>query len=196
MRQEIAELIHQVVARLVVRHSEMHVHAADQQALRHALHVAGEQVVAVLVRVALLGPCRKRMRRGRDDAETVALRRPRRDAAQGGKLRPALRQRAAHGRADLELRAQELRRHAADLFRDRVLAFRQDRFGRIGGQVAALRVDQQVLFLDADGEVLLPEHGLPTPDATPGSARGRGAAFPPSGRPRPRRPPDPAGPRS
>src|SRR3546814_18465440 len=65
---------------------------------------------------------------------------------------PRLGDSVADAGPDLDLCAQELRRDGADLRLDRRRAILEDLRRRIVGKVARHRVDEQVFFLDADGE--------------------------------------------
>ena len=66
----------------------------------------------------------------------------------GDELAPCFADRAADGRADLDLAAQELRR---DPLAEQLPACIHEGFGRSGAEIPALQVDEQVLLLDADG---------------------------------------------
>jgi hypothetical protein len=72
-------------------------------------------------------------------------------AAIAGELATGLGDGLADGRADLDLAAQELRR---DAVAEEVAASRHEGFRRIGAEVTAGEVDQQIFFLNADGGVL------------------------------------------
>ncbi len=64
----------------------------------------------------------------------------------------------ADRRVDLELGAQKFRRHVADIRRNPALALIQQTGWRLGHEVAAYRIDDQVFLFDSDGEILLPRH--------------------------------------
>ena len=73
MRQEIGHLIQQVIAQFGIFNAHMHMHAADKQPFRQMLHIFGENIVAILVRMPLDAPFRKRMGRGRDRPQSMAF---------------------------------------------------------------------------------------------------------------------------
>ena len=58
----------------------MDVHAADEHAVGHGLHVVGEALIALLVDIVLLAPVAEGMGGGRDRGEAVIAAGPR-DAA-------------------------------------------------------------------------------------------------------------------
>ena len=71
MRQHIARLLHQVDTQIVVFDTDMYVHAADHEALRHTLEIACKNLIALFLCMLLLTPGGKRMRRCRDDRQAV-----------------------------------------------------------------------------------------------------------------------------
>ncbi len=158
MRQEIGELAHEVDAQLRILDSDMDMHAADDEPARRRLMIAGQRDIALAVGRLLPVPFGEGMRRGSDGGETMAAGDLRHHPAQPHKLRTGFGKAAAHRRADLDLSAQELRRHAAG---KPPLAFAQHLRRRIAGEVAAGAIDQQILLLDAEGEGGLAHASLP-----------------------------------
>ena len=73
VRQEISRGIHQVDLRLAVLDADVDVHAEDQQRLGEHLHFVDQRVVVFVRRDLLIFPARERMRRGRGDAQALAL---------------------------------------------------------------------------------------------------------------------------
>ena len=148
MGQEIGDLIDQVDAQLVVVDADVHVHAADQKPPRHRLHVARQDMVALLVGVLLLRPRRKGMSGGGDRGEPVLVRRLGHGAAQPRQIGARLAHVFAHGGGDLDLGFQKLR---LDQVFDAGLAFLEHGGGWLASDMAGGAVDQQVLLLDTDG---------------------------------------------
>ena len=148
MRQEIAKLVHQVDAAVGRVDAHMHVHPADQHPPHHAGQVAGQHVVAVLVGMGLVAPIREGVAGGRDRGEVVACRAVRHGGAQAPEILARLGHIAADAAADLDLAIEEFR---ADLILKPVAAILHQAGGRVG-QREAVAIDQQVFFLDADGE--------------------------------------------
>ena len=149
MRQEVGRLVHQVDAQLVVLDPGVDVHAADHHALRQRLHVAAEDDVALLVDPALVAPVGERVGRGGDHRHAELRGGPGDRGAQLGELVARLRDVAADAGADLDLRLQQL---VGDALAEALAAARHEALGRRGDEVAALRVDQEVLLLDAERE--------------------------------------------
>ena len=71
MRQEVARLVEQVDAQLVVFDADVHVHAADDEAAADAGQVLGERLVALALGVLLGAPAGERVGRGGDGGEVV-----------------------------------------------------------------------------------------------------------------------------
>ncbi len=144
VRQEVRHLVHQVDAQFVVVDADVDVHAADEQAPRCSLHLDGQCVVAVLLRLLLFGPAAERVRRGGDRRHAVVRSHVDDDAAQPPQFDFRFLDVVTDLGADLDLRAQELGRHlrAATLF-----ALGHETFRRVDHQAARLLVDEQVLFL-------------------------------------------------
>src|SRR5512144_1505114 len=109
MRQEVARLVHQVDAQLVVVDADVHMHTADQQTTGDTLHVASEYVVTLLVGVLLVRPFREGMRRGGHWRQSVATGDLRDGSAQPGEYAAGLLDVATDRSADLDLRGEELR---------------------------------------------------------------------------------------
>src|SRR5690606_23567567 len=100
MREEVAHLVHEVDAQLVILDRHVHVHAADDQAAADALHFLGEVLISLLFRRRLVEVVSERMRRG-GNGGTSEVRRDLPDrAAQGGQMPARLPKRAAGWRAD------------------------------------------------------------------------------------------------
>ena len=146
MGQEVADLVHQIDAQVLVLDLGVDVHAADHLAPGQHLQVIGQDPVALLVGALLVGPGREGMGRGGHDRHAVPARsfghgppQPFELGARGSDL-------AADRRADLDLRLQQLVGH---LLPERLAAVGHElRRGR-ADQFAAHRVDQEVLLLDA-----------------------------------------------
>ena len=93
VRQEIARLVHEVDAQLVVLDADVHVHAADDEPAADAGEVAGDRLVAVALGRLLRAPAREGVGGGGDRREAVlgrqlghgagAGRRARRPASRG-----------------------------------------------------------------------------------------------------------------
>jgi hypothetical protein len=72
-----------------------------------------------------------------------------------GELAAGFRHAFANTRADLDLTAQELRSNA---FAEHLPALPHEGFGRIGEEVAAFKVNEEVFLLNADRRCLLTLH--------------------------------------
>ena len=75
VRQEVADLVHQVDAQVLVLDRGMDVHAADHLAPGQQPEVVGQRLVALLLGAALVGPGRDGVGRGGDDRHAVLARR-------------------------------------------------------------------------------------------------------------------------
>ncbi len=124
MRQEVAHLVHQIDAQLVVVEPDMDVQPADDQPPRDALQIAVQHLVALARRRLLLVPEGEGMGRGGDRRHAVASGDLRHGRAQVSEIGARLGDAAAFAGADLDLRAQEL---GADLPGEQALALRQHR---------------------------------------------------------------------
>ena len=125
MRQKIAHLIQQIDAQIIVGYSDMDVHAADQQPMCHRLQIFGQQVIALLVRMLLLGPTgewvsRSSYRRQSMPGGCTGYRR-----SQSGQVHSCLANRGANSRFDFNLRPQEFARGATCSGCDKRLTFVQ-----------------------------------------------------------------------
>ena len=149
MRQEVARLVHQVDAQLVVVDADVHVHAADQQTAGDTLHVAGEYVVTLLVGVLLVRPFREGMRRGGHRRQSVAGGDLRDGSAQPGEFAVRLLYVLTDRSADLDLRGEEFRPNQVG---DLLLTSIQHAVRQVGDDVAGLPVDEKIFFLDAERE--------------------------------------------
>ena len=159
MRQEIADLVHQIDAQVLVIDADMDVHAADHQAPSQGLHVLGQFVVALFVGVELLVRGGKRVRGGGDHAEIVFVRQLDDGRTQVVEIGPGLGDGATDPGPHFDLRTQKFRAHLLFKFADAVL---HQGGRRVGRQIPAFAVDQQVFFVDADSERwILERHGLP-----------------------------------
>ncbi len=127
----------------------MDVHAANDEPPRHLLQVLGEKVVALLVGVLLGPPFGEGVGGGGDGGKAELIGDGGDRAAQMDEIGASLLHRVADAGADLDLRAQEFGAHLAA---QRLLAFGEQRGRRLGREVAGLLVDEEILFLDADGE--------------------------------------------
>ncbi len=148
VREEVAELAHQVAAQRVVVDPDMDVHPADQHAARDAGEVALEDVVAVLVGRDLVAPVGEGVAGGSDGHEAVPRGVARDAGAQLAQFLAGGADVAAHPGADLDLALQEL---GADAVLELGAAGVHQRLGRVG-EVHRLTVDEEVLLLDAEGE--------------------------------------------
>src|SRR5690606_38752563 len=108
--QEVAELIHQIDAQLLVLDADVHMHAADQEAARSRLHLLEERVIARTLGMLLARPYGERMCRDGKRCEPVLVRDVDDRAAQDRERLADLGDAAADSRADLDLRAHELGR--------------------------------------------------------------------------------------
>ena len=157
VRQEIARLVHQVDAQLVVVDADVHVHAADDEAAADAGQILGDGLVALALGRLLRAPAREGMGGGGDGRQAVLAGQPRHRRAQRLELGARRARRRVHLRLDLDLRFQELARHLAA---QRLLAGLEQRVRHLAHEVPARAVDEQVLLLDADGERgVLERHG-------------------------------------
>ncbi len=127
----------------------MDVHAADDEPPRHLLQILGENVVALLVGVLLALPFGEGMGGGGDRGEAELAGDGADRAAQPHELVAGLLHRVADAGADLDLRAQEFGTHLAA---QRLLAFGEQGGRRLGREVAAFLIDEEIFLLDADGE--------------------------------------------
>ena len=150
VRQEIARLVHEVDAQLVVLDADVHVHAADDEAAADAGEVAGDGLVALALGRLLRAPAREGVGGGGDGGEAVLAGEARQRCGAGlASSAPAARGGGVHAGADLDLRLQELARHLA---LQRLLGGFEQGVRHLAHEVPARAVDEQVLFLDADGE--------------------------------------------
>ena len=136
-------------AHFVVVQPDVHVHAADEQAAPHLLHLRGQTVVSLLAGALNLQRLRERVGGGGDDLEAVLAHHVRDAAAQAHELVPPLLHRAADARADLDLALHEL---GGDLFAEPLAARLHHVRRRLADEVARLGIDDEVLLLDAHGE--------------------------------------------
>ena len=164
MRQEVAHLIHQIDAQVVVLDPDMYMHATDQQPPGHGLQIAGQGLIAVLVDKLLLLPSREGMGRGGDGRQAVVIRHL---GDRGPKIGEVI-ARLAHGGAgmgaDLDLGAQKFRRYPA-LQHGRALT--QHGLGRLDGEIAAGLVDEEVFLFYADGQRWWVERHVTAPWSRP-----------------------------
>ena len=149
MRQEVARLVHQVDAQLVVLDADVHVHAADDEAPADAGKVAGDRLVAVAVGRLLRAPAREGVRGGGDRGEPMLSCELGHGGSEIGQFPPCIPRRIMHARADLDLRFEELARH---LTLQGLLRGIEQGLRHLARQVPARLVDEQVFLLDADGE--------------------------------------------
>ena len=149
MRQEIARLVHQVDAQLVVVDADVHVHAADDEAAADAGQILGDGLVALALGRLLRAPAREGMGGSGNRRQPMLAGQTCHRLAQGLELLARRARRLVHLRLDLDLRFQEFARH---LPAQRLLARVEQRVRHLAHEVPARLVDEQVLFLDADGE--------------------------------------------
>ena len=148
MRQEIAGLVHQVDAQLVILDPDMDMRARDQHPPADPVKVASERIVAVAVGVVLVLPVRGRMagHRQRGEAELAG------DGGDGFSQDFQVLARVFDGvadaGADLDLAAQELGR---DLVA-KGCAARLHHLGRRFGKRQGFLVDEEVFLFDPHGE--------------------------------------------
>ena len=176
MRQEVAQLIHQVDAQLVVLDADVDVHAAHDEAAADAGEIVGELVIALLLRVALAGGsangCVETAIGARPCAAASRAMVERRWRELGARLGYG----GARAGADLDLGAQELRAYlGAELCLHCAI--------RAGGASAtrsrAGAIDEVVFLLDAEGEFWLGErHGCHAWHAWAGEAMAGGSRCP------------------
>jgi len=149
VRQEVAELVHQVDAQLVVLDAHVYVHAADQQPAGGALHLRRQRVVTFPVGGFLVQPAGPGMGGRGHRRQPVLPGHVHHRAAQPRQILADFLDGVTDPRADLDLGPHELRTHlAAEAF----LALIHDRPRRVGAQVTGLLVDEQVFFFNADRE--------------------------------------------
>jgi len=149
VRHEVARLVHEVDAQLIVLDADVHVHAADDESPAHPGKVACDGLVAVALGGLLRAPTRKRVRGGGDRGEAVLVRQPRHRHPQIRQFPTRFARRPVHAGADLDLRFQELARDP--LLQCRLRGIEQ-RLRHVAHQIAARLIDEEVLLLDADGE--------------------------------------------
>ena len=145
MRQEIRDLIHQVNSQLVVANTNMHMHAANNESPRGALHFVGQVKIAFLLSVFLLGPLGKRMGRCGDRCKTVTVGNLNNIAAQSRQILPYFLYVFADLGTDLDLRTQQLGSYLRAAF---FLGLGHQGFWRVNDQSTRLLVDQQIFFLN------------------------------------------------
>ncbi len=133
MRHEIRDLIHQVDAQIVVVDAHVYVHSANHHPARRGLHLAGESVELLLLRVQLPRGTRERMRRGCYGGQPVILGKIDDHAAQPREIGSHFGNRVANASAHFELRTQEFR---ADLAVAAVCTFAQQLVRRVLVHVA------------------------------------------------------------
>ena len=160
MRQEVEHLIHQVDTHIFVLDADVHMHPADQETPNDTLERIGECVVLGLVGVELLAPGCERMRRSRDDRQSVFGHDVRNIGAELRKVRPHFLHGAAHRSTDFDLRPDELRAHhpLGDLLTRGEQAVRH-----IADEIASLSIDDEVLLLDPNGVARFSRHGSSSP---------------------------------
>ena len=108
MGQEVGDLIQDVDPEVVVVDADVDVHAADQQPVRHDLHVPLQDFVPFLFGVLLVLPFRERVCRGSDRSQAMVPGDFRDSAPQVAQVGPHLGYRIANRRTDFDLGAQEL----------------------------------------------------------------------------------------
>ena len=157
MRQEIARLVHQVDAQLVVLDADVHVHAADDEAPADAGEVAGDRLVAS----RSVGSCVLQRANGWVEAAIGAM--PcfaatsatvrRRPASSAPRRLKSLQRRCRPRSASSGTRAPPACRAACSHSLNSSAGARR--------KPAARQVDEQVFLLDAEGEGwFLGAHGL------------------------------------
>ena len=156
--QEVADLVHQIDAQVVVGDAHVDVHAANEQPPDRPLHVAREGVVPLLWDVVLLFPTGEGMGRGRDRRQAVAAGDFRDRGAQARQIGTGLPDPAANPGSDLDLGPHELGR---DLPPEQGFALGHHRVRRFGGEIATEPIDEKVFFLDSDREFGFPHRHSP-----------------------------------
>ena len=147
--EHVAHLVHEIDAQIVVVDADVDVHAADHEASYHLLEIVLDRLVALLLGTPLLAPDRERVRRRRDEPQTVGTGHRCHSAAQPPQIGTGLADGGAHPGADLDLALQEFR---SDLPFEQCLALGQHRWRRRMNEVARVRIDEQILLFDPDGE--------------------------------------------
>ena len=149
-RQMAPDRRHHADAGIGIAEAGMDVHAAHQEAAHGLLHLYLEVAVTRLRRHPLLPPGREGVRGGRHRLRAVGLRRLDHQPPRLGERRAQVGYRGADPRVGLDLGAQQLRHHGMRAALA-LAAFHDARVG-IGDEVARFRIDQEELFLDAEGE--------------------------------------------
>ncbi len=153
-RQVAPERGHHPDARIRVAEAGVDVHAADEESVHVVLEGHRETFVALARRRHLRLPRSEGMGGGGHQRRAVALRRLEDDAPGLAQRLAELRDRGAHPRVGLDLRAQQL---ADDLVRPRRRLARLEEGGvRVGQQVARNRIDEEELLLDPKGDGAVP----------------------------------------
>jgi hypothetical protein len=147
--QEVAQLIHEIDALLVVLDTDMNVHSAHEEAAAEACEIMREGVIAGAVGMERLAGARERMGRGGDRREAVARGAGNDAAPEALEFRPRLIEGSAGSRADLDLRAEKLRRH---LRPQDPLAVGDEARGRLRDERARRHIDEVVFLFDTDGQ--------------------------------------------
>ncbi len=106
--QEVAHLVHQVDAQLLVLDADVDMHSTNQQPARRRLHFCRQVLIALQPSVMLLGPVAERMGRCRDRAQAFPTRRLDHDPTQPRQVLAGLLDRPANAGTDLDLRTQQL----------------------------------------------------------------------------------------
>ncbi len=149
MREDVGDLIHDVDAQIVVFHGDVHVHAGDHQAPDHVLEILLDDLIAFLRRALLQTPGGEGVGGGGDHGEPVVAGDTGHGLAQMRQVGSRLRDGLTDPGADLDLALEKLRRY---LTFQGLLAGREHGRWRLVDEVAGVRVHEQVLLLDADGE--------------------------------------------
>jgi hypothetical protein len=159
MRQEIGRLAEQVDAQILVLDADMYVHAANHEPARDLLQILRESVVALLVGVLLAAPFGEGVGGGSDGGKAELGGDGADGRTQPDQLVARLMHGVAHAGADLDLRAQEFRADLPAIIEQRLLAFGEERRGRLR-EIAAVLIDEEVLLFDTEGEAwFVDRHG-------------------------------------
>ncbi len=148
--QEIGRLVHQIDAQLLVLDAGVDVHAADHQARGERLPCRARGRCSAPCRPALGAPVGERVGRRRDQRHAEVAARSRATAARSSiSSRRTSATVAADAGADLDLGLEQLVGHAGP---EALLTAQHEILGRRRDQVAAGRVDQQILLLDPEAQ--------------------------------------------
>ena len=146
VRQEVAQLIHQVNQRLAILDADVDVEAEDQVGARDDLQVLDDLQVALVGVDVLRAPVGEGMGRAGDELQPVLFGEADHPPPQVPQIRRRVLDRLVHARAHLDHRLVHLGLHA---FVQLALALLDDLHLDVRAEIERVRIDRLVFLLDA-----------------------------------------------